>query len=231
MAQPLPSNTVRAHERDIEALLAFQAPYLVEKLTRQQMVPTADEARALFDEVKKFLVLQCDAGACYIPVFSRRVDEVWHQFVLYSIEYRQFCLRFFGGYLHHAPALGAANSEQFGRQPMDFAEFESRYQQVFGELPDLWHDDLFLLPSTRLLRGHLAERVYLRHQDDKVELVWDRDPERILVRVDARGERALQFILDHGTFFVRELPGLLDPAEQLALCVPLVAHHFLWVAP
>jgi hypothetical protein len=37
-----------------EAVLRFQAPYLIEKLVKNQVVDTADEGEALFAEAKKF---------------------------------------------------------------------------------------------------------------------------------------------------------------------------------
>jgi hypothetical protein len=35
---------------------------------------------------------------------SKIVDDAWHEFILMSREYSQFCDKAFGGYLHHAPA-------------------------------------------------------------------------------------------------------------------------------
>lgn len=34
---------------------------------------------------------------------SRAVDVAWHEFILFTREYADFCQRAFGGYLHHAP--------------------------------------------------------------------------------------------------------------------------------
>ena len=31
------------------------------------------------------------------------LDEVWHTFILYTKDYSQFCLEYFGRYIHHAP--------------------------------------------------------------------------------------------------------------------------------
>lgn len=216
---------------DLDALLAFEAPYLIDRLTGQHMIPSRDEAIALFQEVKKLLLVQRMHPGHAIPVFSRRVDEAWHQFVLYSVEYRRFCDELFGGYLHHAPAVGAPVGSS-DRPAMGFEAFAAAYRALFDEPPSAhWHDERWVRATTRLLRGELAEGVSLRAAGDKVELVWHHDPERVLLRVDTRGERALRFVVEHGTFFVRELPGLLDDAERVAVCRPLVARRFLWVAP
>ncbi|ENO3978372.1 hypothetical protein ACBI01_002521 [Aeromonas veronii] len=31
------------------------------------------------------------------------IDEMWHAFILCTREYHDFCQRYFGGYIHHAP--------------------------------------------------------------------------------------------------------------------------------
>jgi hypothetical protein len=33
----------------------------------------------------------------------REVDNMWHNFILYTKDYHEFCQRFFGEYLHHQP--------------------------------------------------------------------------------------------------------------------------------
>ena len=40
-----------------EPVLCFEAPYLIEKLVKDRIVDTAEEAEALFAEAKKFLIL------------------------------------------------------------------------------------------------------------------------------------------------------------------------------
>ncbi|CAH0442450.1 glycine-rich domain-containing protein [Ralstonia pseudosolanacearum] len=35
---------------------------------------------------------------------SRVADDLWHAFILYTREYRDFCRRAFGKFLHHLPS-------------------------------------------------------------------------------------------------------------------------------
>jgi len=47
------------------------------------------------------------------------LDEVWHTFLLYTPYYTQFCLSYFGTYLHHMPSLNQseeANAESSREQ-------------------------------------------------------------------------------------------------------------------
>ena len=36
---------------------------------------------------------------------SRVVDDLWHEFILYTRDYEQFCKRAFGHFMHHTPAV------------------------------------------------------------------------------------------------------------------------------
>lgn len=38
-----------------------------------------------------------------IPMFSESVDEVWHQFILHTRSYQDFCKNYVGFFLHHVP--------------------------------------------------------------------------------------------------------------------------------
>jgi len=87
-----------------EPVLCFEAPYLIEKLVKDRIVDTAEEAEALFAEAKKFLILSHSDTDVSWGMYSARVDETWHQFVLFTSQYVDFCHRYFGEYLHHNPS-------------------------------------------------------------------------------------------------------------------------------
>ena len=90
--------------RTYEPVLRFEAPYLIEKLVKDRIVDTADEGEALFAEAKKFLILSYVDSDVSWDMYSTRVDEAWHQFVLFTSQYVDFCHRYFGEYLHHNPS-------------------------------------------------------------------------------------------------------------------------------
>src|SRR5436190_2279504 len=119
-------------------LLAFRAPYLEERLTKDHVVASNQEAVAYFQEVKKYLVLCDEVRSRRMPMLSRVVDEVWHQFVLFTIEYTKFSERFFGRFMHHGPR----NAPPTGDEPPEASvdEFIAAYEERFGQLPDLWQD-------------------------------------------------------------------------------------------
>ena len=96
--------TNRESPATYEPVLRFEAPYLIEKLVKDRIVDTADEGEALFAEAKKFLILSYMDSDVSWNMYSTRVDEAWHQFVLFTSQYVDFCHRYFGEYLHHNPS-------------------------------------------------------------------------------------------------------------------------------
>lgn len=212
-----------------EPVLRFEAPYLIEKLVKDRIVDTPDEGEALFAEAKKFLILSCMDSDVSWNVYSTRVDDAWHQFVLFTAQYVDFCQRYFGQYLHHNPSNAP---EAPGRQvlkPSTFQGFRARYESVFGEsLPDVWLDDRSVSLSRRVIND-LAGATRVSVEDGMTCL---RGPGgRIEVEVDEIARDALQFIASTGSFYVRELPGDLTEEEKVGLVATLVEHRVLRVAP
>ena len=64
----------------------------------------ADLARVRFDNLIDYL---CGAGKAdsQVPP-SKDVDEVWHDFLLCSRDYREFCTTHLGVFIDHVPLVG-----------------------------------------------------------------------------------------------------------------------------
>jgi hypothetical protein len=207
--------------------LDFEAPYLVEKLLKDHVVDSAEEANALFTEVKRYLVLnQIDRTKAW-KMYSLRVDEVWHQFVLFTVEYSSFCDKYFGHYAHHAPSN--APDPGFGHRAPEatFAEFADRYLEMFGtKLPDVWDDSTCIAPHRRIV-NEFAGQFDLGTTDDMIDLIGRNG--RILFSVSEIARDALRFVADTGAFYVRELPGDLTDDERVALIATLIDMRLLRV--
>jgi hypothetical protein len=207
--------------------LDFEAPYLIEKLLKDHVVDSVEEGSALFTEVKRYLVLnQVDRTKAW-KMYSLRVDEVWHQFVLFTVEYSAFCDKYFGHYAHHAPSN--APEPGFGHRAPDatFAEFADRYREMFGvELPDLWDDSTSITPNRRIVNER-AGQLELGATDDMIDLIGRNG--RILFSVSEIARDGLRFVADTGAFYVRELPGDLTEDEKVALIATLIDMKLLRV--
>jgi hypothetical protein len=71
--------------------LTFEAPYVVERLVKDRVVGSVAEGEELFNEAKKYIVLSEVHRDLVVGMYSVRVDEAWHSFILYTDQYREFC--------------------------------------------------------------------------------------------------------------------------------------------
>ena len=212
-----------------EAVLRFKAPYLIEKLVKDRIVDTADEGEALFTEAKKFLILSYVDSDVSWNMYSTRVDEAWHQFVLFTSQYVDFCHRYFGEYMHHNPSNAPEVPARPESKRSTFKGFCARYKSFFGEpLPDVWLDCRSVSLSRRVVNDN-ANRSRVSVEGEMACLAGPGG--RIDVLIDELARDALEFISYTGSFYVRELPGVLTDEEKVGLVATLVEHHLLRVAP
>lgn len=217
---------------NLSAMLSFDPPYLLDKLLGLGVAQTRDEARELFREVIKYFVLCELSPERELPMISRRIDETWHQFALFTRQYEQFCVQFFGGYVHHAPnEIKPYLTDTIAREAMELDEFQARYEALFGPISAAWFDENALHPSTRLAWESWVDKLRVEVNAGRAELILDRDEPLVLCRASARADKAYELIATQSVFLVRELPGLRTDGERIALCRPLVQLHVLHVAP
>lgn len=208
-----------APARIFEAL-DYQAPFLVEKLVKDHIADTPEEAEALFAEVKRYLVIAAlDPGKSW-HMYSLRIDECWHQFILFTKQYIEFCKLYFGRYVPHAPSNSPDAESAAPKQRTTFKEFNERYQELFqAPLPEIWVDARNVSLNRRVLNDHMG-RMKLRLDGDMIELLDKQD--QPVVAIDDLAKEALDFIGRTGAFYVRELPGGLADEEKIALVSTLV---------
>jgi hypothetical protein len=208
--------------------LTFEAPYLVEKLLKERIITSEAEARALFREVKRYFFLSRSDESRIWEMYSSRIDEVWHQFVLFTRQYFDFCSRYYGGYLPHSPSNAPdspKNDPQQGRPVATFPQFRAYYEQLFGEaLPDCWYDEKSVGLHRRIIDFRVGQLV-LMEDGDLIQLVDANG--NVVFAVNSLAAEAMFFIADVGNFYVRELPGDLEDDEKIALISTLVQQRLL----
>ena len=205
--------------------LTYEAPFLIEKLLKEHIVETDDEARILLSEVKRYLILAyLDETTCW-DLYSTRIDEVWHQFVLFTKEYADFSARFFGRFIHHCPS-NAPGSPVIGISKSSFDGFRKRYVELFGApLPDVWCDEQSVTTRRRVI-NHRAGKLTLRNgKEGMVDLLGVNGD--VLLSVNEFARNAMEFISKTGTFYVRELPGDLSDEEKVTLIATMVKYKLL----
>ena len=58
----------------------------------------------VFQALRQYFHMCNYAGRNMVAMPSQVVDDVWHEFILFTRAYTHFCYRAFGRYLHHTPA-------------------------------------------------------------------------------------------------------------------------------
>jgi hypothetical protein len=108
----------------------YPLPFVEERLTPRKL--TCEQYGAAEAELRKFFVLVgLDAGP--LAMIGPAVDEVWHQLVLFTPQYRAFCASTVGFFVDHLPDTSSTPV------PKEAGEnFLTAYQRCFGELPSIW---------------------------------------------------------------------------------------------
>lgn len=97
-----------------QVVLAYEHPDLIERLI-QKFELTREQAEDAFMDMKQYLYLAgTRRGGDFSPQ-SEIVDEAWHNFMLFSLDYQNFCMKYFGRFIHHQPFNSSQPVECDGR--------------------------------------------------------------------------------------------------------------------
>jgi hypothetical protein len=85
----------------VREVLAYSNPDIVERIARDYGM-TVEQAEPVFRDTIRFLYL---AGATDARTLAptKIIDKGWHSFLLFTRDYAEFCDRYFGHFIHHAP--------------------------------------------------------------------------------------------------------------------------------
>lgn len=120
----------------VAALEAYSAPFLEKVIEARALLAHPDSYELLFRELKRFLYLAANSP-CPLPMLHSEIDDLWHQFILFTKQYREFCAQFFGRYIDHSPSLQP--------EPVDeklIRSFEAQYCSHFGALAPPWKESI-----------------------------------------------------------------------------------------
>lgn len=81
------------YQRFLDRRLAIRRPEL-----------SAEQRGEVFSCLVDYFQLCHTAGRRMVSMPSQAVDDAWHEFILFTRQYDQFCNQAFGRFLHHTPA-------------------------------------------------------------------------------------------------------------------------------
>ncbi len=119
----------------LKNLDSFSAPYLEERLLDKGFFKNKDEYEEALIEFKKFIFISKLVDG-KVGMTSEIVDEIWHQFILFTPQYHDFCKEILGKYLHHSPHTSSTSTDDKKKGTLNFFE---NYRSIFGEIPEIWN--------------------------------------------------------------------------------------------
>jgi hypothetical protein len=145
VAQPLdlqPNENIRP----LEEVLQYQNENVPHRFLKHFDV-TPEFAEEIFHETKKWLWM------CSVAYELKRlekidfiigiirglplIDQMWHNFILHTEAYEEFCEKYFGAYVHHVPTTKKADEykQQFSDQHV--SEMKTFYKNQYSLTYDL----------------------------------------------------------------------------------------------
>jgi hypothetical protein len=124
------------NQSKINLALSFENKAILRKFCIEHDVSeqTADD---YFMELKKFLYLCANTNQTLAP--SVEIDKIWHTFILFTKEYRNYCTQFLGKFIDHVPEVD--QEEQVDIMPKENCLLNTLelYKLVFGDINnDVW---------------------------------------------------------------------------------------------
>lgn len=94
----------RSRRCSLQEALAYKNEEIAYRFARNYKL-SFEEADDIFEEVKKWLWLGSLGRAQRLYIYGPLLilDEMWHNFILFTKEYTHYCESNFGHYVHHAP--------------------------------------------------------------------------------------------------------------------------------
>lgn len=121
-------------EGALAAVMAYSNAFFIQRL-KSKLGITEAQALALFEDMKRFLYL-CGTHDRALGVLgpSPEIDKAWHEFILCTEDYAEFCICNFGKFIHHRPNRpdDPTGDGSVATRTLELA------RATFGDLTDNW---------------------------------------------------------------------------------------------
>ncbi|MFC3559467.1 glycine-rich domain-containing protein [Pedobacter jamesrossensis] len=127
-------------QQQLSKILAYQNEDVISRFT-DMMDIGQPEAEDIFNETKKFLYLS-QVPDIFIPDELLIIDEMWHNFVLFTKDYHLFCLDNFGRFVHHQPATYKEKQAYREKKQIDAEATTAEFNQKLETMLSATYDHL-----------------------------------------------------------------------------------------
>lgn len=88
------------------------SPQLFKSLRTKHPQLSPQDCQSVAKGLQQFFMAYLHSGHRYVAMPSQVADDLWHEFILHTRDYHDFCTQAFGSYLHHTPAIALGNDRQ-----------------------------------------------------------------------------------------------------------------------
>ncbi len=89
-----------------EFIRSYQLPAgLFERLAKVRPGLALKTKQLVARGLRKFFLAYLNSGCKFVSMPSQVVDDLWHEFILFTHNYETFCKQAFGQFRHHTPAV------------------------------------------------------------------------------------------------------------------------------
>lgn len=113
-------------------ILKYSNKNLEELCIKKKIVKNQLHFQACFTELIKFMYIAKESEGV-VPLASKTIDSIWHEFILMTRDYQDFCEHYFETFLHHIP------SKDFNENTISPIDFAKVYTEKFGEFSTDWN--------------------------------------------------------------------------------------------
>jgi len=142
----LKTNVNKKYENPISLIEDYDFSFLHEKFKRKYPVNEA-VLKEIENEFRKFLILIL-INDLPIAATSKKVDELWHLFIIYTPQYREFCEKVFGHYIDHQP-----HSDLTPVPEQAISNLYLLNKKYFGGVHNFWLEDFPKEHQEELIEG------------------------------------------------------------------------------
>jgi hypothetical protein len=150
---PRPTVGAAGRPRLLNEILAYRNPKVIWRFQDKFQIG-GREAVGLFRETLRWLWAcarsrELGGPALHIRHSMTLLDEMWHEFILFTHDYTEFCDRYLGGYIHHQPATR-----------VDKRAFQRGYRRAPARMRT--QEEASLVEQFSFLRDQVGERALER---------------------------------------------------------------------
>jgi hypothetical protein len=85
---------------------------LLDKLHAKRPELDVKQMQLVSRALRQFFLAHLLSGRKFVSMPSQVTDDLWHEFILYTRNYNEFCRRAFGRFMHHTPAVVLGRERQ-----------------------------------------------------------------------------------------------------------------------